>query len=184
MTSAIVIGGGIGGLTVALALRRVGIDAQIYEAAEDPWTMRVGGGMTIFHNGMRVLRSLGAHERVQAIGCPMESMRFATARGRLISYWPLGPINRDAGLPAIGLVRAELQEEGARGALIAFASTVLFVGVVVALIVTSENWPLVRERFFSWDHFKAAWPEVLGGFWLDLKILCKTPFTLLSRDIY
>jgi 2-polyprenyl-6-methoxyphenol hydroxylase-like FAD-dependent oxidoreductase len=66
--------------------------------------------MTIFHNGMRVMRSLGVHERIQAIGCPMESMRFATARGRLISYWPLGPIDRNAGLPAIGLSRAELQE--------------------------------------------------------------------------
>jgi polar amino acid transport system permease protein len=67
-------------------------------------------------------------------------------------------------------LRAELREEGARGALIAFVSTVVFVAAVVLLVVTSENWPEVRAQFFSWEDFRAAWPDVLGGFWLDVKM--------------
>jgi polar amino acid transport system permease protein len=66
--------------------------------------------------------------------------------------------------------RSELFEEGGRGALIAFASTVVFVAVVLVLILTSDEWPRVQDQFFSWDHFKEAWPRVLDGFWLDVQM--------------
>jgi polar amino acid transport system permease protein len=43
-------------------------------------------------------------------------------------------------------------------------------GVLAALIVTSKGWPNVRDTFFDWDAFKDAFPDVLDGFWLDVKI--------------
>lgn len=70
-----------------------------------------------------------------------------------------------------GLSRdAAFREEGARGALIAAASTLLLVGLVLWWILTSETWPAVQRQFFSPAHFRAAWPDVLGGFWLDIKM--------------
>lgn len=53
----IVIGGGIGGLTAAIALRRSGHKVTVYEKAS--FTHEVGQGITISPNGGRILRSLG-----------------------------------------------------------------------------------------------------------------------------
>lgn len=66
--------------------------------------------------------------------------------------------------------RSALREEGARGALIAAGSTVIFAGFVVWLVLSSETWPAVQKQFFNWSNFKEAWPVVLPGFWLDIKM--------------
>jgi polar amino acid transport system permease protein len=57
-----------------------------------------------------------------------------------------------------------------RNALIAALSSVVIIGGLAALILTSPGWPTVRETFFSWSEFKNAFPEVLSGFWLDVKV--------------
>ncbi|HEX2393585.1 MAG TPA: amino acid ABC transporter permease [Solirubrobacterales bacterium] len=43
-------------------------------------------------------------------------------------------------------------------------------GGLAALVLTSPGWPTVRETFFSWSIFKSSFPDVLAGFWLDVKI--------------
>jgi polar amino acid transport system permease protein len=57
-----------------------------------------------------------------------------------------------------------------RNALIAALSSVIVIGGLAALVLTSPGWPSVRETFFSWSEFKNAFPEVLDGFWLDIKV--------------
>ena len=57
-----------------------------------------------------------------------------------------------------------------RNALIAALSSVIVIGGLAALVLTSPGWPTVRETFFSWSEFKNAFPEVLSGFWLDVKV--------------
>jgi polar amino acid transport system permease protein len=57
-----------------------------------------------------------------------------------------------------------------RNALIAALSSVVIIGGLAALVLTSPGWPTVRETFFSWTEFKNAFPEVLSGFWLDIKV--------------
>jgi polar amino acid transport system permease protein len=56
-----------------------------------------------------------------------------------------------------------------RQAAIAAASTVLVLGLIVTAVVTSEGWPNVRETFFSPSDFADAFPDVLDGFWLDVR---------------
>jgi polar amino acid transport system permease protein len=53
---------------------------------------------------------------------------------------------------------------------ISAVSTVVVLGLLVTVIVTSEGWPNVKETFFNWDDFKASFPKVLDGFWLDIKL--------------
>jgi polar amino acid transport system permease protein len=67
-------------------------------------------------------------------------------------------------------LRSELGQEGARPALIGFASTIVFAGAIVALVAASGNWPDVQRSFFNAQAFRNAWPDVLGGFWLDLEM--------------
>ncbi len=57
-----------------------------------------------------------------------------------------------------------------RGQAIAVGSSVLVLGGIAALVLTSPGWPVVRETFFSWSIFKDSFPEVLEGFWLDVKL--------------
>src|SRR5438309_10322146 len=52
-----VIGGGIGGLTAALSLRRTGFELEVYEQA--PELTQIGGGINMGPNAARVLRRLG-----------------------------------------------------------------------------------------------------------------------------
>jgi polar amino acid transport system permease protein len=47
---------------------------------------------------------------------------------------------------------------------------VVVVGALAAVILTSRGWPSVRETFFSWSAFTDAFPDVLSGFWLDVKV--------------
>jgi polar amino acid transport system permease protein len=57
-----------------------------------------------------------------------------------------------------------------RNALIAALSSVIVIGGLAALVLTSPGWPTVKETFFSWSEFKNSFPEVLSGFWLDVKV--------------
>ncbi|NLA36338.1 MAG: amino acid ABC transporter permease [Actinobacteria bacterium] len=66
------------------------------------------------------------------------------------------------------VVSRRSHQEGARGALIATTSTVAFLAIATVLVLSSENWPKVREQFFNWGHFKTSWPTVLSGFGSDM----------------
>jgi polar amino acid transport system permease protein len=67
--------------------------------------------------------------------------------------------------------RAELRRRRTRrGQAIAAISSVVVLGGLAALILTSPGWPEVRDTFFSWSAFKDAFPDVLDGFWLDVRM--------------
>ena len=57
-----------------------------------------------------------------------------------------------------------------RGQLIAALSSIVVLGGLTALILTSPGWPEVRDTFFSWSAFKDAFPDVLDAFGLDVKL--------------
>jgi polar amino acid transport system permease protein len=57
-----------------------------------------------------------------------------------------------------------------RGAATAALSTIVVVGLLVTLIVSAPGWHDVKETFFSWDAFKTSFPDILRGFWLDIKL--------------
>ena len=76
---------------------------------------------------------------------------------------------------AIAASERRLEREAAkrrrarRGFAIAALSSVVVIGGLAALVLTSPGWPEVRETFFSWSEFSNTFPEVLDGFWLDVK---------------
>jgi len=64
MTRVAIIGGGIGGLTAALALRQAGAEVRVYEAAAE--LREIGAGVSLHPNAMRVLRAAGVEDEVRA----------------------------------------------------------------------------------------------------------------------
>lgn len=61
--SVAIVGAGMGGLATAAALRRVGIDVMVYEQASR--FARIGAGIQIGCNAMKVLRALGLETRMR-----------------------------------------------------------------------------------------------------------------------
>jgi 6-hydroxynicotinate 3-monooxygenase len=59
-----IVGAGMGGLATAAALRRLGIDVMVYEQASQ--FARIGAGIQIGCNAMKVLRKLGLEARLRA----------------------------------------------------------------------------------------------------------------------
>lgn len=76
----LIAGGGIGGLTAALALLKRGFDVQVFEQA--PELREVGAGLQLSANGLRVLYQLGVGEALKAVSCE--------AAGKEIRLWSTG----------------------------------------------------------------------------------------------
>ncbi|MFL4971331.1 MAG: FAD-dependent monooxygenase [Xanthobacteraceae bacterium] len=103
-----IVGGGIGGLTAALALLRRGIDVDVYEQA--PKLKEVGAGVQISSNGTRVLYALGlqeAVERVSSIPTAKEIRLWST--GQTWKLFDLGAISIELyGFPYVLMHRRDL----------------------------------------------------------------------------
>jgi len=87
---ALIIGGGIGGLTAAMALQRAGIDPVVYEAYGTGAGLDAGAFLTVAVNGLDALRALDAHEPVLDAGFPTRSIEFFSGTGRRIGEVPIG----------------------------------------------------------------------------------------------
>jgi len=67
--------------------------------------------------------------------------------------------------------RAAAKRKRARkGQAIAAISSVIVIGGLAALALTSPGWPNVRDTFFSWSAFKDSFPDILSAFWIDVKL--------------
>ncbi|GAA0464490.1 FAD-dependent monooxygenase [Streptomyces olivaceiscleroticus] len=104
-----IVGAGIGGLTLALALRARGIDAEIHEQA--PELREVGAAVALSANATRLLARLGLDEQLTAAGAePTELIHRHWKDGRRIAAHPVGASYRERfGGPYLGVHRAAFQ---------------------------------------------------------------------------
>jgi len=103
----LVIGGGIGGLTLALSLHQAGIACRVFEAAPD--IKPLGVGVNLLPHGMRELTELGLGEALEAVAVATAEGCFYNRYGQLIYREPRG---RRAGYqwPQLSIHRAELHD--------------------------------------------------------------------------
>jgi 2-polyprenyl-6-methoxyphenol hydroxylase-like FAD-dependent oxidoreductase len=102
---AVVVGGGIGGLAAAIALRHAGWAVEVYEQA--PALREVGAGLAITTNAMRLLFELGLTHLpqrgevvTQAEGCAWD--------GEVLADFPLVEMAQRHGAPTVVIHRAAL----------------------------------------------------------------------------
>jgi 2-polyprenyl-6-methoxyphenol hydroxylase-like FAD-dependent oxidoreductase len=65
----VIVGSGIGGLTAAVALGRMGLTAEVYEQA--PALEEVGAGMGLWPNAMAALEPIGLSGKVAQLAAPV-----------------------------------------------------------------------------------------------------------------
>jgi 2-polyprenyl-6-methoxyphenol hydroxylase-like FAD-dependent oxidoreductase len=102
-----IVGAGMGGLAAAATLRRAGFDVRIYEQA--PRFARIGAGIQMMPNSMKVLRRIGVEDQVRAKAFEPYS--------HLNRVWDTGEVMRELpmpehlfGAPYLCMHRADLHE--------------------------------------------------------------------------
>ena len=100
----IIAGAGIGGLTAALSLQKVGIDAKLFEASAE--ILPMGVGINILPHAARELCELGLKEAIDRIAIRTSNMNYYTRQGKLViselcgTYagyrWPQWSVHRGA----------------------------------------------------------------------------------------
>ena len=79
----LIIGGGIGGLAAALALRRADIDVDLVEINKE-WTV-YHVGIVVQGNALRAMAALGIAEKCVAVGFPYDGLEFRDLQGNLLA---------------------------------------------------------------------------------------------------
>ena len=106
METVVVIGAGIGGLTLALSLHAAGIPCRVYEAA--PEIKGIGVGINLLPHAMKELEALGVADALSRVAIQTKEASFFNRFGQHIYTEPLG---RYAGYawPQLSIHRGELQ---------------------------------------------------------------------------
>ncbi|HSE30296.1 MAG TPA: FAD-dependent monooxygenase [Pyrinomonadaceae bacterium] len=113
-----IIGGGIGGLSTAIALRQHGFEAEVFEQA--PVLLDLGAAIALWPNAMRALQHLQIAEKILNTAGVINEIRWLTHDGRTLNSIRIDNPNT----PAVAVHRADLQ----RILLNALSSSVVHLG--------------------------------------------------------
>lgn len=102
-----IVGGGIGGLTTALALLQNGQEVTIYESA--PEIKPVGAGIVMANNAMQVFNKLGIREKIENAGCKISNIKITDAQLKTISSVDLSTFESKYGVHNVAIHRGDLQ---------------------------------------------------------------------------
>lgn len=105
-STAVVVGGGIGGLAAAIGLRRIGWDVTVVERAgvlDD-----AGAGISLAANGLRALDALGVGAAVREASRGQYTGGTRTPGGRWLARMDGAELERAVGTPIMGIPRATL----------------------------------------------------------------------------
>jgi 2-polyprenyl-6-methoxyphenol hydroxylase-like FAD-dependent oxidoreductase len=106
---ALIIGGGIGGLTTAIALHQQGIDYEVFEAT--PEVKPVGAGIVMASNAMQVFQRLGIEKKIMGAGLEVQQAFGVDEKFKVISGLDVkGKVAPRYGVGSYAIHRGRLQQ--------------------------------------------------------------------------
>src|SRR5579862_6833835 len=103
----LIIGGGISGLTLAIALRRVGIEVEVAEIKHD-LTQQSGVGLSLQGNCLAALARLGLADACLEQGMPSNFINLRRPDGELLARQPVIPMGGPDFPGTVGIARKAL----------------------------------------------------------------------------
>jgi 2-polyprenyl-6-methoxyphenol hydroxylase-like FAD-dependent oxidoreductase len=153
--NALIVGGGPGGMTAAIALARLGVRCEIVERSRD-W-QPAGIGIGLQSAPLRALKSLDLLEPLVEVGRPHESIDMLLADGTQIGVMPQVNVNEPDDPPFITMSRRALHEVLARR--LRELEVEVRLGMTVSSFAEEEGG--VRARFS--DGSEGAYDLVIGA---------------------
>lgn len=102
-----IIGGGIGGLTTALALKQNGLKVTVYESTNE--IKPVGAGIVMANNAMQIFDKLGVRQKIENAGRKISNIKITDTQLSTISDGNLDKFERKFGVYNVAIHRADLQ---------------------------------------------------------------------------
>jgi 5-methylphenazine-1-carboxylate 1-monooxygenase len=102
-----IVGGGVGGLALALHLHQRGVQCHVFEAV--PQVRELGVGITLLPHAMRELAALGLQPALEAAGIENYESAFFNRHGQFI-YSELRGRHAGYALPEVGIHRGKLHK--------------------------------------------------------------------------
>ncbi|WP_234737013.1 FAD-dependent monooxygenase [Tellurirhabdus bombi] len=102
----VIIGAGIGGLCTAIALQKIGIEADIYEAS--PVIKPVGAGLGLAANAIKAFQKIGIANEVMEAGRFLATFSILDQQGRVITQTDSLAVSQRYGLDNFTIHRADL----------------------------------------------------------------------------
>ena len=157
---AIIIGGGIGGLTTALMLHQRGLDCEVYEQASE--VRELGVGINTLPHAIKELAQLGLLERLDAVAIRTYELFYANRFGQTVWHELRGT---DAGfeVPQFSIHRGKLQNVIYQAARARLGESRILTGHRLGSFTQDDGG--VTAYFFDRDgkHVKTARGDILIG---------------------
>lgn len=83
-----IIGSGLAGLSLALALHQQSIPVTVYESRPGP--LNIGGAVMLSHTALRILDYLGVYKAVREKGYNFETLHYRDLSGKLLETYDFG----------------------------------------------------------------------------------------------
>ncbi|WP_400191915.1 FAD-dependent monooxygenase [Hymenobacter sp. B81] len=103
-----IVGAGIAGLAMAVALKRAGFDPELFEAA--PAVRAAGAGLGLAPNAIKALAALGLAEQVVPLGRALPYFRIQARRGTVLTHTDSRAVSARYGLDNFAIHRAALHQ--------------------------------------------------------------------------
>ena len=106
-TDVLIVGGGVGGLALALSLHQAGISCRVFEAV--PAILPLGVGINLLPHAMRELSELGLQDALAARAIETRELAFYSRHGQFIYKEPRG-LFAGYDWPQLSIHRADLHD--------------------------------------------------------------------------
>ncbi|OAQ90262.1 salicylate hydroxylase [Purpureocillium lilacinum] len=83
-----IVGAGLAGLTLALALHQQNVPATVYESRSAP--LNIGGAVMLSPNALRILDDLGLYEPIKTKGYNFDLLEYRDLEGNLVDTYEFG----------------------------------------------------------------------------------------------
>jgi 2-polyprenyl-6-methoxyphenol hydroxylase-like FAD-dependent oxidoreductase len=169
----IILGAGIGGLTLALSLHEVGIGCRVYEAA--PEFLPLGVGINVLPHASRELEALGVMPELERVAVVTKESAFFNRFGQHVYSEPAG---RWAGydVPQLSIHRGDLHAVLLDAVRQRIGADKVFAGHACTGVENTSNGVRVHLR----DPSGAALPDVVGA----IAVACDGIHSVVRKQFY